>query len=254
MGRKCIGEKPLTDTEKKRRYRAKLRLRRWGIHDQFKAIVATPWETLGQAPRLGMWETIWEGDYDQYLSRSWDAKLIWQGDDQYASRCWNFCYWPAPGHERPKRWLGRDDDYQPAIDEEDPPTFDATKIGHGIKLVPKQKNELLGDDESRPSERDEEILREIDARVVAAQYGKDRKWPPWKIRWRNRWVNLDDYYSFKRWGPPPRCMLNVPMAERRPLGQSVELVPVEVIDAPARSAEMDGRYTKSKIGTNAGRL
>jgi len=96
-------KKPITKSNVQSAREYRLRKKR-GISHDFKAVVGEPWNdpSLKWSDPPREVKIIWLGDYGCYVSRSWDVKMVWQGGDQYASRFWDFCYWPAPGHARPK--------------------------------------------------------------------------------------------------------------------------------------------------------
>jgi hypothetical protein len=199
-----------SDAQRAKEYRQR---RKCGVHYRCEGIIGEPWREL------------------KYPKRQQEVKIIWRGDyDQYVALPGNFCYLPPPGQERPKRWHGPDDDYEPAIiDDADRPVFDSTEVGTGMQRVPELKCEPVGE-ELCPDEKATVILEERGERVLDAAYR--RSLPKGKnvlMLWGKASVTVAEYHNLKRWSPPPRCSRKVPTHRRAAVGATVDIVTTEPV-------------------------
>jgi hypothetical protein len=86
---------------------------------------------------------------------------------------------------------------------------------------------------------EEDILEARGTPVFEAAWRKpSRRAEPCEILWRGRYLELSDYYREKHWPAGPMCRRTARNTVRRPLGQSVEIVPMVPFSA-ARFGAME---------------
>jgi hypothetical protein len=201
------------DAQRSAEYRLRQKL---GVHSSCKAIVGEPWLEL------------------RYPVPPQDVTAIWTGTcDEYVALPGEFCWWPFPGHERPK--YGGGDPYILARRHRPYCWRRGYKHISGPSDTP--LDSLLGrrcwenkDDDASEVECDDGETTINRVRFAAFHAGIDARFDRTN-RIETAAGHIDEEFEFNK---GPRCLVNPPIkrTRRHAVGATVNIVPAAIPFAP----------------------